>query len=182
MTPEQLVSKWAHVINCHPIPSWTEPATLAYCAEVASRSTVMVEVGSYVGVSAKVMLRANPNLHLWCIDIFTAFEFNEQICAYFLKEEIAAHRCELIKGDSIRGSEMVQHTKGHLDAVWVDDGHLKTDVMRDIGCFLPLVRSGGEIFGHDWEGTNDVAQGVLSMIPRDRLTFPVPRVWSHVKP
>lgn len=184
MNSVDLVAKWHHVLDesAH-IPTWTEPASLAYCAEIASRSTYMVELGTYLGASALTMLCANFDLHLWCVDIFTAFEFNEQVAAHFLRQQITAGRCELIKGDSRRAAGMLEHLRGKLDAVWVDDGHATEDVKRDIASFLPLLKSGGVIFGHDFDVPhNDVALGVSQSLPSNSWTIPVHRVWSYTKP
>lgn len=179
-----LVEKWQWVLKlAQHIPTWTEPASLAYCAEIASQSSHMVELGTYLGASAYVMLMANPSLHLWCVDTFNAFAFHYHVANYFLRNEIVLGRCELITGDSLRGAEMLQHMKGKLDAVWVDDGHATEDVKRDIRCFLPLIRSGGVLFGHDFEVPhNDVALGVIGSLPPGSWDIPVPRLWSHRKP
>jgi hypothetical protein len=81
---------------------------------------------------------------------------------------------------------MLVHMKGRLDFVWVDDGHATEDVKRDIRCFWPLVRKGGEMFGHDFDSPpNDVALGVIDAArtqPGFVHTLPVPRVWSAIKP
>lgn len=181
MTPDELIKKWQHVIGVHPIPTWTEAASLAYCAEVASHSSLMIEIGSFVGCSAKVMLAANPKLHLWCVDIFTAFEFNYEVCAYFLKDEIRDGRCELIRGDSSKAAKMLAHLAGKIDAVWVDGCHATYCVKQDIQNMLPLLKSGGELFGHDFEVPhNDVALGVIQS--KFSYEIVVPRVWSHIKP
>jgi len=184
MNESELINKWRFALDaCSHIPTWTEQASLAYCAEVASHAKFMVELGTYLGTTAKVMLVANPHLHLWCVDIFTAFAFNREVAAYFLREEIHQGRCELISGDSIKGSGMLMHMNGKLDAVWVDDGHLEEDVKRDIRSFLPLLRPGGTIFGHDFDiPYNNVALGVIASLPPNSWTYPVPRVWNYVKP
>jgi predicted O-methyltransferase YrrM len=181
MNTQELLAKWTPTVNAaSDIFTWTEPASLAYCCEVASRSQVMVELGTYMGASAYVMLLANPTLHLWCVDLFEVAG-TEKVSRFFLKPFIADGRCELIKGDSAKAGIMLQHMAGKLDAVWVDDGHATPDVQRDIDNFLPLLRSGGELFGHDFdEPANDVALGVMSRLPHWEL--PVPRVWSYVKP
>jgi predicted O-methyltransferase YrrM len=179
-----LMVKWRHVIGVHPIPTWTEPATLAYCAELASRCDTMIECGSYLGVSAKVMLEANPNLHIWCVDHFRAFAWNKEVCSYFLRDEIASGRCEIIEGDSERAMQMLgRHMTGRIDGIWIDDGHAVEDLQRDIRCLMPLLSERGVMWGHDFEVPhNDVAQGVLSMIPKSQLKFPVPRVWEWRHP
>lgn len=184
MTPEQLIEKWQPILDeCKHCPTWTEPASLAYCAEVAAHSTVMVELGSYIGASAMVMLKASPNLHLWTCDHFQAFAFNQEVCAYYLRDFVKQGRCELIKGQSDESARMLEHMRGKIDAVWVDDGHATEDVKRDIRSFLPLLRSGGQIFGHDFDVPhNNVAIGVLESLPPGKVTFPVPRVWSYIKP
>lgn len=164
------------------IPTWTEPATLEYCRSVARKSSHMIESGCYMGASAFAMLESAPRLHLWTVDKFMVFG-TEQITRLFLGEFIAQGRCEIIIGDMDTAGSMLQHMKGKIDASWVDDGHAEEDVRRDIRNLLPLLRSGGELFGHDFDVPhNDVARGVLSMLPSSNLRFPVPRVWSYIKP
>ena len=105
-----------------------------------------------------------------------------QITQLFLQEWIENGQCELIAGDMDKAGQMLSHMIGKIDAIWVDDGHSEEDLRRDISNSIPLLKSGGELFGHDWDGDNDVARGVLSMIPKEQLKFPVPRVWSWIKP
>lgn len=178
---EHLVNKWGPVIRkSDHIWTWTEDHCLAACAEVASHSTAGVELGTYLGRSAKVLLDSNPALHLWCVDTFETAGI-EHTARYFLRHEIAAGRCEIIKGDSIRASDMLRHMSGKLDFVWVDDGHATEDVKRDIRCFLPLLKSGGTLFGHDFDVPyNDVALGVIASLPHFKI--PVPRLWEYTKP
>jgi hypothetical protein len=179
MLADTLVSKWKKTLDLSDhIFTWTEPWNLAYCAEVASRSKVMIECGTYLGRSAKVMLDAGVG-HLWCIDKWSMIEsgiFSQ--CKLFLKKEISAGTVELINGDSMLGGGMLQHMKGKVDAIFVDDGHATVDLQRDIDSLFPLLKNGGEMFGHDWEGTNDVALGVMSRFSDARIKLPVPRMWS----
>lgn len=167
-------------LNRQKIPSWTEPETLEYCASVARRSTFMVESGTYMGASARAMLEANPLLHLWCVDKFMVYG-TEQITRMFLADWIQQGRCEIIVGDMDKAGEMLQHMAGRIDGCWCDDGHSEIDLQRDIRNALPLLKPAGELFGHDWDGDNDVARGVKSMLSENMLTFPVPRVWSWRK-
>lgn len=178
MTPDQLIQKWQPVLEqAREIWTWTEPHALAYCAEQASRAEFAVELGTYLGASAYVMLAANPRLHLWCVDTFNEIGI-QKMAEYWLRDFIRAGRCELIKGDSNRAASMLPHMKGKLDFVWVDDGHAEEDLRRDIGAFQPLMRPGSLMFGHDWDGNNDVARGVKSMIYEAQIQIPVPRVWA----
>jgi len=169
-------------INDLPIPTWTTPEELEHCAEVAKNSTFMVESGCFLGASAKAILEGNPQVHLWTVDHFKAFAFNKEVACIFLHDYITQGRCEIIEGDMDRAGNMLLHMRGEIDAVWIDDGHAEIDLQRDIRNAIPLLKPGGILFGHDWDGDNDVARGVLSMLPMNKLTFPVPRVWQYQKP
>lgn len=178
---DELVDKWRSVIRrSDHVWTWTEDHCLAYCAEIASRGACGVELGTYLGRSAKVMLDANPGLHLWCVDTFETAGV-EHTARGFLGREIRDGRCEIIVGNSERAAGMLAHMAGKLDFVWIDDGHATEDVKRDIRCFLPLLKSGGVLFGHDFESPpNDVALGVMQSLKE--WTIPVPRLWSSTKP
>lgn len=180
MNADGLTRKWLHLISSNEVPTWTEPHNLAFCCEMASGGNTGVEIGTYMGASAKVMLRANPNLHLWCVDKFDLIFGLEWVAYNTLKPWVADSRCELINGDSARGGQMLSHLRGKLDFVFVDDGHATEDVIRDITHFYPLLRPGGVMFGHDFEVPhNDVAMGVIkSGIPFD---VPVSRMWRSIK-
>jgi glycosyltransferase involved in cell wall biosynthesis len=183
MSPEILIEKWQHVLDeAKHIFTWTEPASLAYCAEIASRSTHLLEIGVYMGASSFVMLKAAPQLHIWAADKFMVAG-TEHVCRNLtLKQFIDEGRCELIIGDSETAANMLPHMMGKLDGVFSDNGHAEEDLRRDLRCCLPLVKSGGTFWGHDWDGDNDVARGVKSMIPEKDIRIVVPRVWSYAKP
>lgn len=185
MTCEELLIKWRPVIHATwPIWSWTEQEVLAVCAEIASKSTHMIECGSYLGKSAKVMLMANPDLHLLCVDTFETAGL-EHTFRYFLRDEILSGRCRICVGNSVAGAQAwltSWETVPVLDAVWVDDGHSESDLVRDITAFMTILKPGGIMFGHDFDQTNDVARGVLSQFKLEQLTFPHPRVWCYQKP
>jgi predicted O-methyltransferase YrrM len=162
------------------IPTWTEPETLKYLARLAFSSKNAVELGTYFGASARPMLWASPELHLWAVDKFEVFG-SRHIAEMFLRRYIKEGRCEIIVGDSTRAAGMLQHMKGKLDFCFIDDGHQDWQVKADIQNFYPLLREGGCLVGHDWDGDNDVAQGVQSVFPMNRITIPVPRLWRVEK-
>lgn len=201
-----LVPKWQHVLDRVNIPTWTEVLTLAYLAELASKSERIIECGTYLGASAKVMLLANPKLHLYCIDTFTCVGepmmldylskvvspagvkaskdlTTGEICRWHtLKQEIEDERCFLVQGNSEDGSiALLRENIPDVDAIWIDDGHAAEDVMRDISCLMPFLKHGGEMVGHDFDVPyNDVARGVINS--RIHYDVPIHRMWRHVKP
>lgn len=179
---QELMRKWLPTIRqSDHIFTWTGDGELAYLCEEANKAALAVEIGTYLGRSAKVMLDANPNLHLWCVDpgiVDGAYETS----AYFLREEIKAGRCELIRKYSPQAAPMLYHIGGKLDMVWIDGGHSFTDVMTDIKHWLPLLKKDGLACGHDLElhPKNDVAKAVEWCL-FNWFTEPVPRVWAYRK-
>jgi predicted O-methyltransferase YrrM len=168
--------------NDWPIPTWTEPETLSYLADLAKNAEFAVESGTYMGASARAMLMNSDSLHLWCVDKFEVFG-TEAISRMFLHNWIAKGRCELIIGDTDRAFAMLPHMLGKLDFAWVDDGHAYDDLRRDIRTLLPLVKPGGKLVFHDFDiPHNDVAKGILSMLPANQLEFPLPRMCAYRKP
>lgn len=186
MLVNQLMEKWLPVIRqSDHIKTWTGDGELAYVAQQASEHSIIVEVGTYLGRSAKVICDANPNCHLWYVDPGLV-DFIFETSQYFLRKEIAEGRCEGIKKYTPQAVEMLQHMKGKIDMVWIDGGHGFDDVYTDITRWMPLLKVGGLMCGHDLETSpnyvqdNDVARAVKHTL-MSWWHEPVPRVWAYNK-
>lgn len=182
MLVHELIEKWAPTIRkSDHVFTWTGDGELAYLAEQASKATVAIEMGVYMGRSAKVMLDANPALHLWACDPFMV-DGTFETTRYFLREEIAQGRCELVRKFTPEASAQLQHVKGKVDLLFIDAAHDFANVVQDIKHWLPLVRVGGIACGHDLERNpeNDVTNAVRHCL-FDWWTEPVPRIWQYVR-
>lgn len=168
-------------LNEWPIPTWTTAEELAYLASLARKSDHAIEVGTYMGASARRMLESSASLKLTCVDDFKVFG-TKQITEMFLHDWINGSRCLIIPFESPRAAESLFYMIGRFDFGFIDDGHAEEDLRRDIGAVLPLIRSGGALVFHDWEGDNNVARGIKSMLPANELTFPVGRLAQYIKP
>lgn len=159
--------------------TWTEDYVLEHLMKSASTAKVIVECGVYMGASAMAMaLTAPDGFHMWCIDKFmvagTEFVTRQNLATWIRRDQV-----EIIVGDSERGGSMLQHMKGKVDLIFVDDGHSEEDLLRDIRCLKPLLRPGGAMLGHDFDVPhNDVARGVIRS--GIRYDVPVPRLWRHI--
>lgn len=161
--------------------TWTERPTLAYLCELAQTAQFIVESGCYMGASAFAMMQAAPDTaHMWTIDKFMVAG-TEFVTRKNLERFISSGRLEIIVGDSERGGEMLVHMKGLVDVIFIDDGHAEEDLRRDIRSLFPLLKPGGVMCGHDWEGDNDVARGVKSMFNPGMIEVPLPRLWQVVR-
>ena len=182
MTNQELLKKWQNVVTLGKyIFTWTEPLSLAYLAEKASHATLMAESGTYMGASAFAMMNGSPAGHIWCVDPFMVAG-TQMVTEHNLHDFIAAGRCEIIPKRSGPATEQLAHVRGKLDLVFIDDGHAFEDLVYDIEHWLPMVRHGGTLCGHDYETNprNDVANAVQALLSGH--TVPVPRMWEYVVP
>lgn len=179
---QELMAKWLPLIrrSSH-VWTYTGDGELAFLAEQATKAKTAIELGVHFGKSSKVMLDANPELHLWAVDAgFVDGMF--ETSSYFLREEIAAGRCEMIRKTTKEAAEQLAHLKGTIDLCWIDASHSFEDVYLDIKLYAPLLKVGGLLCGHDLDQNpdNDVTKAVRHCL-FNWWSEPVHRVWSFTK-
>lgn len=117
----------------------------------------MVEVGSFVGDSTRVFAGVvktvnavdpwknhydddmDPSSYKWDMKIIEA-QFDEVVaeCGNIIKNRMA----------SVEGAEMFED--GSLDMVYIDGNHKYEFVKEDIRVWLPKIKKGGFLCGHDY--------------------------------
>jgi hypothetical protein len=131
------------------------------------------EIGTWHGDSAKAMA-ATGLCTVMCVDhwrgsdvlIETAkaepplYKFLENC-----KDEIAAHKINYRTGTSVEMAQQFTLDGRMFDIVFIDADHSYESVRDDITAWLPLVRDGGILIGHDWgsEQFPGVAQAVTEI-------------------
>ena len=124
-----------------------------------------VEVGSWVGYTASEMLDNIPGLSLLCVDTFDGTD--SDICGEIAKQAARetgdpriientfrknmarfGERVAAIKGRSNDAAQTIDD--GSLDFVFIDAGHEYMEVKSDIKAWLPKVKPGGLVLGHDY--------------------------------
>ena len=121
----------------------------------AGRPAVMAEIGSAYGESATVWLECNPALRLYCVDPWTCGSgggVNERYGELAFKEFMEQHgsrgNVTVIRAMSVAAADLFE--PGELDAVYIDAVHRYTYVRDDIAAWLPKLKPGGYIGGHDY--------------------------------
>lgn len=148
--------------------------------EQAKDNSKFVELGSWKGKSASYMLveiiNSKKNIHLTTVDNWLGDEIYDiylNNMADFLKNKnLYSH----YRASSVEGAEHFE--KDSLDFVFIDACHLYECVTLDIETWLPKVKKGGILAGHDYnlsDPTNPEHAGVIKAIdelfPKDRITI-----------
>jgi len=129
-----------------------------------------VEVGVWKGELSAVLLQQFPTLHLAMVDLWGELEgssmhakdssstaMTEARLAACSNTHFAQERRVLLQGISW---EMAGRFKDRsLDFAFIDADHFYDSVIRDILSFFPIVRIGGIIGGHDYNGQGDRRKG-----------------------
>jgi len=82
-----------------------------------------------------------------CAETYNQFNMNHMRLKVEQKARAYGHRCRILAGDTVKMAEKVLF--GSLDFVFIDADHTEAGVRRDIEAWVPKVRKGGMILGHD---------------------------------
>ena len=126
---------------------------LCRCVNERSKIKNMVEVGSAYGESAWIFTEMFPDVFLTCVDNWEGKRYAKAE-KEFDRVFNSIPNVRKVKGDSSASSENFE--KCSLDFVYIDAAHDYASVKKDIKAWLPKVKPGGFIGGHDyklqWQG------------------------------
>lgn len=110
-------------------------------AKTVPANGVIVEIGSYLGLSASAWADgADPSVTIYCIDYFYEFDkFKENVKQY---DNIIP-----IRGQS---PNAIKYPGDPIDIFFLDAAHENPTDLMNIEYFLPLIKPGGLFIGHDY--------------------------------
>lgn len=120
------------------------------------------EIGVLRGKTLFATLDECPDLHMYGVDKWTHnpdrddenaenyrhFDMAQLRSQVMQKALTYGTRCTILNGDSVDMAKYV--TDGALDFVFLDGDHTEAGLERDMRAWVPKVRTGGLITGHDW--------------------------------
>lgn len=110
------------------------------------------EIGVAQGTFSQVLCEAMPGLHLLCVDPWTAYERTSQaLCDERFaraQQKLARYDVEFLRMPSLTAALTVPD--GSLDFVYIDGDHRFDAIMLDLILWVPKVRPGGIVAGHDF--------------------------------
>ena len=150
----------------------------------------VAEIGTLKGEYAQVICEAAPDIHLFCVDAWAAYDGYDMGDQAKMNELYAKAQKRLkpypnksfVRAFSVEAAKVFPD--GSLDAVYIDAAHDFVNVAMDLGAWIPKVRKGGIISGHDY-----VLRGMgPNIYGKQNMTFHVKQVvdaWAlafHVDP
>ena len=164
-----------------------------YSAIVASaqNGSHFVEVGSWKGSSAAYMAveiaNSEKNIKFDCVDVWTASEPAYDNDQYIKSNTLFEHFVDNMRPvegyyNAVRkkSTDAAQdYADASLDFVFIDAEHTYTAVIADITAWLPKVKSGGMLAGHDYATSEGVRKAVHELLP----SFVADGTsWKYIKP
>jgi hypothetical protein len=117
---------------------------------------VGAEIGVEQGLYSKQLCESNPGLKLYCVDAWKAYSgyrdhvSQEKIDSFYeiSKQRLVAYDAHLIRKFSVDASKDFEDNS--LDFVYIDGNHEFSHVSADICAWVPKVKNGGIVAGHDY--------------------------------
>jgi predicted O-methyltransferase YrrM len=133
------------------IEGWMEENDLTQIekwARSVPANGVIVEVGSFRGRSAVAWASScDPSVTVYCIDIFENSNVRGDDYEFFKKNTSHLKNIISIKGDSPHG---IVYPELPIDIFFLDAAHENPSDLNNIEYFLPFIKNGGLLCGHDY--------------------------------
>jgi predicted O-methyltransferase YrrM len=155
---------------------------LGWLADRGAEAHRIVEVGTWMGRSTVALLSRCPDGALYAVDTWAgtpgdveqAKLYPDPEAAYrtflaYLGDQIDAGQVRVMRMDSREAAAVLLAECGaDFDLVFIDADHSYEGCRGDIGAYLPLVKPGGIISGHDfhWPGVERAARELLAPVQR----------------
>jgi hypothetical protein len=115
------------------------------------QNIVGVEVGVYMAKTASILLYHRPRLFLHLVDSWEKLPETKDLSVKHLEAAGVTGRYKLHHGDSTTMADEVDDAS--VDYVFIDASKEPGKYRADIDAWLPKVKPGGFIQGHDWHMT-----------------------------
>jgi len=119
--------------------------------------TVGAEIGVWEGAFARVICDRVPGVRLTCVDPWKAYDaYREQKndqqrldAAYrSTRERLKSFPCTILRQTSTSAAAAIADRS--MDFIYIDANHAEAFVRQDLEAWVPKVRSGGIVAGHDY--------------------------------
>lgn len=135
-----------------------DAATYSRLLKALAPGETIVEIGTHKGRSAVFAASFRPDCRLHCVDIWD----DDDIYQQFQKNAAGYSNITHNRTTSVKAAKTF---KGCAGVVFVDGNHNYESVLADIKAWLPHLRAGGIICGHDYQYDESVKRAVAELLP-----------------
>jgi predicted O-methyltransferase YrrM len=140
--------------------------------DYVTEDTVITEIGSFSGVSSELFALHCKEIN--CVDLWDPYwEIGDSETISRAENSfdlVASNYTNIIKHKGLSKSISTKFSDKSLDLVYIDAAHDYNSVREDILCWLPKVKSGGYIAGHDYRYDENIGvyQAVNDIFVEDK--------------
>lgn len=171
------------------IQGWMELDELRWISKEASQNRIIVEIGCWKGRSTKALC-STPGC-VYAVDPWEPYGNEEDVKEFLergwegiyqdflmnLQGEIKDGRVEVLRMRSTDAATLLAKKVSAIDLVFIDGDHRYETVKAEIEMYLPLIKKGGLIAGHDYApDCPGVIKAVDELLPGFEL--PCRRIWA----
>ena len=157
---------------------------------------VGAEIGVDTGKCCKYLFENLPGLYLYLVDRWietpegdSYFQGAKKLChepqSYFdraykkVQDIVYGYSHKMLKMDSVQAADYVEDQS--LDFCFIDGDHSYIGTKRDIEAWLPKVKIGGWICGHDYDNQNTIGdvKTAVDEAFRDDIELSYNTTWFH---
>ena len=150
------------MLRTHTVPIIFRPMFEASKKHFGDKKVVGVEVGTSAGINAEKVLKYWKEIEvLHCVDCWLTYkeytdfiEDDDQTILrnYCMRIATDNPKMNIITDLSVEAAKKFEDKS--VDFVYIDANHAYKYVKQDIDAWLPKVKNGGIIGGHDWDWTD----------------------------
>jgi hypothetical protein len=171
------------------------PCLAFICWALDIEVRTVVEIGVNKGETSQLLRHLFPDANLYLIDswkLTSTYDCSGTPISRKNKhyENAYQHVTTLFEKDSqvtilrMPSLEGTRHVPDDLDLVFIDANHEYTEVRKDIQSWLPKVRPGGLLAGHDYDQNIPMFSGVKQAVDEifgRKILLGKDRIWAHRK-
>lgn len=128
---------------------------ILFCKEKVKPHFVMAEIGCYRGVSTSIFAQYAKTVHAidpWLSNIehYKELPYDMLAAAEGLFDQKCQQYPNIIKHKGLSVDMAKEFQDESLDLIYIDGDHSEAAMRLDLASWIPKVKPGGVISGHDW--------------------------------
>lgn len=153
------------------------------------KDLVGIQIGSYQGEGTELFLKSGAFKTLYCIDPWeSGYDQRDQSAddRIFAAEQKFDKRFAnnyIVKKIKAKSNDVVTKFEDEsLDFIYVDGCHTYESVKDDLNNYIPKVKKGGIIAGHDWcQNWPGVSKAVMQVFHKEPIKKYLDSSWVYIK-